>query len=115
MLGLSVVIMEGRVRVVEYRGSLRGSGDSLLPGSSAPRIAPVLDWDLCSLCSDSLTTLLFFPIGSKTKEGVVQGVASGTRAVLMLYGGEGYGDSGGFCVDCPWRGKALGHDVGGWG
>lgn len=54
-------------------------------------------------------------IGSKTKEGVVQGVASGTRAVLMLYGGEGYGDPRGFCVGCPWRGKALGHDVVGKG
>lgn len=35
--------------------------------------------------------LLFLPVGSKTKEGVVQGVASGIRAVLVLYGGEGDG------------------------
>jgi hypothetical protein len=68
-------------------GSWRGSGDSLLPGSSAYCIAPVLGWNLCSICSS------FFSIGSKTS-GVVQGVASGTRPVLMLYGGgEGYGDS----------------------
>lgn len=38
------------------------------------------------LCSDSMTMLLFLPIGSKTKEGVVQGVASGTGPVPVLYG-----------------------------
>lgn len=37
---------------------------------SAPRV--------CSLNSESLCVLLFVPAGSKTREGVVQGVASGT-------------------------------------
>lgn len=57
-------------------------GCQLPTGSFCPLCKHPVCWSLCFLSSEPLNVPFCLPAGSKTREGVVQGVASGTSPTV---------------------------------